>query len=140
MRFRLLRSRAFWFGVPGLVFLLWLWGDSKDHVTSLTFHGKPGIHFRQRPAGMRLILWENSNHSGNPRFGAERILIEDDYAATRAELLEQIDLAWVVDQDRSYLISLPYWKLLAGYLLLWAAVLIWRWRKYAAAFRAEDAG
>jgi hypothetical protein len=25
MRFRLLSSRAFWFGVPGLVFLLWAW-------------------------------------------------------------------------------------------------------------------
>ena len=34
-RFRLFRSRAFWFGVPGLMFLLWAWADSMRYNLSL---------------------------------------------------------------------------------------------------------
>lgn len=34
MRLRLVRSRVFWFGVPGLVFLLWGWWDSSRWESS----------------------------------------------------------------------------------------------------------
>lgn len=29
------RSRLFWLGVPGLVFLMWLWWDSMNHSTTI---------------------------------------------------------------------------------------------------------
>ena len=31
------RSRLFWLGLPGLVFMLWAWGDSTRHVSSLSW-------------------------------------------------------------------------------------------------------
>lgn len=62
------RSRLFWLGLPGLVFLLWLWWDSMSYSTtvSLSWEGRSGGVFAPTTEGLSVAhacgsvhLWEN---------------------------------------------------------------------------------
>ena len=122
MRFRLFRSRAFWFGVPGLVFLLWAWRISHSHYTNFGFAGNGGGLVGQLD-GEAVILWESTGFapSTSAKLG-HYSLAPDQMRATKRDL-GTARSRW----DRWLFV--PHWFLLVAYLQVWVGLLIWRtWR------------
>jgi hypothetical protein len=58
-RFRLFRSKAFWFGVPGLVGLLWGWWVSMGHISTAAV-GQTRYWRIAQSAGEVLVSWDMS--------------------------------------------------------------------------------
>jgi hypothetical protein len=150
------RSRLFWLGLPGLVFLLWAWGYS-----NLTRHEfrigseRGGVAFTQGK-----VFWVHleldASHSaafdlsdgdvaiwrcppemsftpqsigtgdfleGSPLYGDDRR--RRWFPPLRWEALR-------VNPDTGYrFISLPYWLLTAGFVVVWATAVVMRQRRKA---------
>jgi hypothetical protein len=130
--YRLLRSPAFWSGVPGLVFLLWGWGLSIRHISSAGIGlARPwGIG---QAAGEVVAVW---NSEGSPewrKFGARHEGVSAEYArAWKMRLAEQGE--WT--SGLRYIV-IPYSAVVLAYTLVWIGLVVWRWRKHRA-LRPED--
>lgn len=121
MRFRLFRSRAFWFGVPGLVFLLWGWWVSMGHASYAGFGG-PSHWTIGQCGGEVFVRW----HSGeSPDW---RIFKAGHEKASVEQLREWKDDAAEYWTTSGYFL-LPYRLLVLYYLAVWAGLLTWRKRK-----------
>ena len=63
-RFRLLRSKAFWFGVPGLVGLLWGWWVSMGHLSVASYGSGRNEWMIGQSAGELVMGWNwDGGHS-----------------------------------------------------------------------------
>jgi len=128
MRFRLFRSRAFWFGVPGLVFLLWGWWISMWDYYGAGFSGGP-------PSGVGCFAGEVSAFWNLNGWPAERFYTWHVEAPPMGSARE-----WPVNVDVSRgdpafrHVYIPYWSLVFGYVVAWIGVLIWRKRKFEKRF------
>ena len=127
MHFRLLRSRALWLGVPGLVFLLWAWGDSMRHATSIRCLWKVGFQVTQISGTATFAVWRDSLAVGFPDFEGDRREMPDEHAVARAKLFAEVDLAWMRADESPRSISVRHPVVLAGYLFPWSALIAWRW-------------
>jgi hypothetical protein len=126
-RFRLFRSRAFWLGMPGLVFLLWLWSQSVPRGFIATWTGGPGSFKFSNEQGA--ILVTRSPRGSDINFGTE--FWKDGWPAKedpKAEWWPQPEASRHADGMRYW--TLPYWLLGAVYLIPWSGLVIWRWRKF----------
>ena len=143
MRFRLFRSRAFWFGVPGLVFLFWAWGDSsrwesKGSVSA----GRWYCHLTQGQGYLQLQVSRGDppvpvTFSGerSARISGREIWLEWRYRPQwRHHELEpgQQGSFYVSHGLVSDTLILPHWFLLLIYLIPWGGVMFWRLRKIRA--------
>jgi hypothetical protein len=121
-RFRLFRSRAFWFGVPGLAALLWGWWVSMGHRSWIDFGGWGiGLSAGELYAYQILDGWpswpdvEVGQIEADPEEALEwkRMLVEPPQTIAHF-----------------HIIFIPYYWPVVGYLATWAGLLIWRKRKY----------
>ena len=128
----LVRSLTLWFGLFGLVFLLWAWADSFERSSGAWVQrGRPFVTARNHSSTVQLA-WgyvEPGNNAGISReisSDPERPLL---WARPRFEK-ERGGSASIIT------LRLPHWLLLCLYLPAWAILLAWRRRKRAAAGKA----
>ena len=146
------RSRLFWLGVPGLLFLLWAWGDS-NRLGRRVFlqpgwvystHGKLLWYCVQSDGSLRVAI-SLRDATATP-VSAPAILPKVRHSAPLRRFFTSTvpvrvserrwlpPVRWTAERfnPRSsyYLLSVPYWLLTAGYASLWLAVLAgWQRRK-----------
>lgn len=123
-RFRLFRSRAFWFGVPGLVFLLWAWGLSKSHISYVVFEGFSSDVLVGQLDGELVLVPDYVKMIGGGWWASYH---------TRSTPGEVEDVKSWLNSLRltGHSVNLiPHGWLVAGYGLGWAGVIGWRWRKH----------
>jgi hypothetical protein len=139
-RFRLFRSRAFWFGVPGLAFLLWAWADSVKTSTTCWGGKNPLVHLTQEENYLQLQLTRFPATAGSSSWtwGGER--------TPRATT--NIWPRWIYrpqwrhfDDPGGWKGSihtspatfdqwiLPHWFMVLLYVLPWSGAVAWLWRK-----------
>lgn len=132
MRFRLFRSRAFWFGVPGLVFLLWGWTSSMHQHTSL-FHREVGV-----------CQFDTGQIQFNTIPEREKKWLPP-YRVSRSEWHDSTGDSWFNNRGRMFtrqgdeiLMVIPFWKAVVGYLTFWIVIIGWReWRRWREAKISE---
>lgn len=125
MRFRLFRSRAFWFGVPGLVFLLWGWWVARSHESGVGFWGPRFCGIGQM-GGRVYAYWHSTGFPDwqNFYFWHWEMTMEDASKTMKVR---------ANSEDRSPAfrhVSVSYCWLVASYGVAWAGVVGWRSRKY----------
>ncbi len=146
MRFRLFRSRVFWFGVPGLVFLLWGWADSaksefKGHVTAGTWF----VHLTQG-AGYLQLQFTRGGLASPWSSSAQRVPRVSGgggwpgWSYVPQWRHHETPVGWIGSFYNSYpsvsnTLILPHWFLLALYAVPWCGLILWRWRRFAAVRR-----
>lgn len=120
MRFPLFRSRAFWFGVPTLLFLLWAWVDSTRNIIEIE---------KNSPWGSFAILHLDSAIEvcrapvGSPFAFSDRVW------RGRYVTKDPVPRIWwpAVKAERDHLgrpfVLLPYWLLVLTYLAAWSWVI-----------------
>ncbi len=128
MRFRPFRSRTFWFGVPGLVFLLWAWGVSYRYQTMLEMGGLDSAGFMQ--VGGKVFAFHHFPGlpaRRTPTFSHEALALED---------ILKVERGWSgyskVGNRGFEAYSIPHYALVSAYVLVWAGLVAWRARKYRA--------
>ena len=131
MRFRLFRSRVFWFGVPGLVFLLWGWWFSMGTISTMTL----GEYSFKKPR-----RWEIGQAAGDVYAtwgvgGWPEWKFHSDHSEMRVNARRhwRRNLTWMRagDPNFRYLIIGQHW-LVVGYLVTWSGLVFWRKWKYRA--------
>ena len=76
MRFLFWRSKAFWLGLPGLVFLGWGWWHSMGHYSKLNFgmpHGPVLFHER----GELCAIWRDPGYTDRFRIEESDTMMAD---------------------------------------------------------------
>ena len=134
MRYRIHRSLVFWFGLAGLVFLVWAWGISMKRWTQVSYSsGKSYTNLWLAQARIGLLTdMAASRKSFAPdwSFGS--------FDLTEADWTGRTDThfpGWESPTNhhapgvrvRQWII--PHWMVVASYALVWAGVLGWRWRR-----------
>ena len=125
MRFRLFRSRAFWFGVPGLVFLLWGWWVSmgqRSYVVAASDVSE--LLFGQIDGEVVLI-----RGSGPVPPLDEWVLAHDGLMTSMAEGIKKEEQE-LEDAGISRVVFIPYHWPVLGYVAVWAGLIFWRSRNY----------
>ncbi|WP_264500644.1 hypothetical protein [Luteolibacter flavescens] len=124
------RSLAFWAWVPGLVFLLWLWGKSSQQGFVATWTGSAGS-FKFDSVGGALVV-TRAPRGSYIDFGTE---FWSDGWLTKEPLVPRWWARASVERrpDGMRHWVLPYWLLTAAYLVPWSAAVGWRWRRYRVA-------
>lgn len=145
MRFRLFRSRAFGFGVPGLVFLLWAWADSgRFESTLIAAKDQRFISFSQEPGYFRIqsslydkVLPTAVTRTRTPRANPSASWFPKSAKSAGMPRFwhDQLRPGWIgirynTERMSSDFVTLPYWFLLSLYMLPWAAVAAWRWMRF----------
>jgi hypothetical protein len=139
MRFPLFRSRAFWFGLPTLLFLLWAWEDSTRTNTLLMGKGPWGsFSFEHRDSAIEVCRAP----VGSP------FPFPDHWFRGQYMTKEPVDPApriwWpAVKAERDSVgrpfIRTPHWLLVLTYLAAWTLVIAFRRRHWMKARRTGAA-
>ena len=118
------RSRLFWLGLPGLVFLLWGWWISMGHQSAAGF---PGNAFIGQMGGE---VFACSDSGGWPMWG--------DFSSMHREItvaeVRELKNWWAAETETSpslRMILIPYYWPVLAYTVTWLLTLAW-WqrRKY----------
>ena len=127
MRFRLFRSRAFWFGVPGMVFLFWGWWLSMGHKSEMGRMGTSPWRLGQS-AGEVYAWWDSARGLDLRNVEVWHYKLPAANARGSRNLL-----LWQREEKSSFrLVFIPYHWLVSAYLAGWAVLVIWRIRKFKA--------
>lgn len=148
MRFRLFRSRAFWFGVPGLVFLLWGWWDSSRWESNGSVSASRWFCDLMQRRGYVQIDVSRSDSPGSVshhrarmvKFSGERSPLAPGqenrpewqyWPQWRHHELKPLTRGSISIRRSgvSDVLILPHWFLSLLYLLPWCGVIYWRFRK-----------
>ncbi len=161
------RSRLFWLGLPGLVFLLWTWVNSNSILWFLYLpegsisssggkllweeHRSDQLHWVhvdlgrgdvevKAPGGLVALP------GGRPIFSGYTAGPPWTFASIRWRAKEQSwfpEARWraeEINHDTSYrLISLPYWLLTSGYVAGWLLTLAWWQRRKSCLLKLHTA-
>jgi hypothetical protein len=125
MKFRPLRSKTLWFGVAGLVPVLWVWRDSTLNRSAISLRRTHGIEASQMygEVALRHTIWEHpqakwsfflEHRELGPR-GWEELLSESQRAWWNYQIVGEFVIAW--------------WQIATSYCIIWLAVLCWRLKK-----------
>ena len=125
MRSRLFRSRVFWLGVPGLVFLLSGWWISMGHSSQVAGGGVYQWWIGQ-VAGDVVMCWDPERWPDWGNFHAEHDEISGEDAR---EWKTQLARIREVEPDYRYAV-VPYYTLVLSYLAVWLGFVVWRSQKY----------
>ncbi|WP_264488963.1 hypothetical protein [Luteolibacter arcticus] len=140
-QFRLSRSRAFWLGVPGLVFFLWAWVDSMKVETVALIEWRSSsmpdavIHEAGCLKYCRLVYY------GRIWWPQGLSVRRDKSMLTNASLLPQP--GWQEAQWSGDVIittpgwRLPHWLLVLAYGGLWTTLILWQWTLFRRTVRQE---
>ncbi|MCW1883904.1 hypothetical protein OKA04_04140 [Luteolibacter flavescens] len=123
------RSRLFWLGVPGFLFLMWAWTDSNVRVTQFNCEGREAACVIQ-------------SRSGAINFDAQNGDWGEMSFSSHSEPLDGMEERWfpaafspeTKDDDPFDPVNQPaevaYWAIVLGYMMLWGAtVAVWQRRK-----------
>ena len=135
MTFRLFRSRAFWFGIPGLVFLSWSWMDSMSHYSGLSYpRVKPGYDLVSQEKSSILFAWWTDAAALPPPVSPGDpgpSLLSWRVASKSPPVILFPGFAYSMEDGagvgKRHQLQLPHWILLASYLAAWFIVMFWRW-------------
>ncbi|RYD68613.1 MAG: hypothetical protein EOP83_00545 [Verrucomicrobiaceae bacterium] len=142
MRFRLFRFRTFWFGVPGLVFLLWAWADSMKVSTRAVivrksillsdsvYHHAGSLDFVHWPNSWGGSLWPRQCRVTRQRSDAHGWF---PLPGIRGHSV------WIGTAFHTSRLVIPHWCLVSLYLIAWAGLIGWRWRTVRRALRQSPA-
>jgi len=138
VRFRLHRSRVFWFGLPGLLFILWAWADSMRYHSSVVLHrGMNGgtDTIRQFLGTIDFRWWlrtpEPSLALKHWRYPFLREPHEHRKVLPQPITFKQQDFSYGKVVKTRAIIIIPHWLILLTYLLVWGGLLLWRWKAHA---------
>jgi hypothetical protein len=127
MRFRPLRSKAFWFGLPGLVFLLWTWELSKTCRTHVTANSDVSeLLFGQVDGDVVLIRGPGPL----PPHG-EWEIVHEPLTPGLAESIKR-EARELAEAGISTVFFVPHGWLVAAYLSAWSGLAVWRRAKHGA--------
>ena len=139
------RSRLFWLGVPGLVFLMWAWWDSGGNTTGVRWYR--GREFLRAEVGVGHLELSRTTEL-KPR---KRIILNP-FAVSRDELYEEETDRTVRRRDRQWDfrpaferpqpesvdpfepmfkvsgIGIAVWMIVLSYLVLWLGT-VWAWQR-----------
>jgi hypothetical protein len=131
-------SRLFWFGVPGLAFLLWLWADSENSSTYYSFRWKTpsyrgfGIGCQHGQIGG----WIGRPYQGfaNPGSQTGSYSYRGRIDKSRRDQINKDGPWWYEWESRSkdrLGFSVDCWLLVLAYVITWLASLLgWqRWKR-----------
>lgn len=125
MSFRFFRSKTFWFGVPGLVGLLWGWWVSMGHHSMAGFLG-PRLVVAGQIQGEVYAHSEGSGWLDWSGFICWHEPVPVDHASELKSALarqrEQVSTAGFV--------FVRYYRVVLCYIVVWTGLLIWRQRKF----------
>jgi hypothetical protein len=151
----LYRSRLFWLGVPGLVFLLWVWWDSGGYVSFAAY--ERGNELRQVEVGRGGVLWtyafdpKPTGHAAVRPFRAERIELAKMGVETKGRRLDfseafkrerrMVSLPAFGVKKEVHTVLLALWVIVLGYIAMWlGGVFAWRWWKVRVMRRLTEMG
>jgi hypothetical protein len=142
MRFCLSRSRAFWFGLPGSVFLLWAWADSMTTAThaaimwkkssisdSVTHHGG-SLDIAHWAGSFGVSLWPKEFRVQRQPRGDAKDWFPVPGIREHGILSGSLHLTSRV--------VIPHWCLVSLYLISWSGLMGWRWWTYRRASHAAQ--
>jgi hypothetical protein len=137
---RFYRSRLFWLGVPGLVFLVWGWWDSGGYTSHVSWQS--GREIRQLEVNRGCVVWMTTVDlrsavpvPGEP-FHAGRYELKGeggrhfDFAVPFERKTDdlKVSVAWMDMTLHSARLAL--WVVVVFYAVMWMAmVFAWQWRK-----------
>jgi hypothetical protein len=132
MRFPLFRSRAFWFGVPTLLFLLWAWVDSTRNLTEVgrespwgsfaVEHWNSAVVLSRAPVGSPFNFYNMSLRGPYPTKDPAPTVW---WPAAKAER----------DHVGRPFVQIPHWLLVLAYLGAWSLIIAFRRRHWMKARR-----
>ena len=127
MRFRLFRSRAFWLGVPGLVFLVWGWWVSMGHVSEIGFTG-PSRWWIAQNTGEVNVSWHSGEWPDRANF----------YTVHR-EAVPEVERRWKMELAKFHeghpiyrCVFIPNYAVIFAYVAVCGGFVFLRSRKYRA--------
>ena len=126
------RLRSFWFGLPGCLFLLWLWGMSLRWGYNFTWkNGTEGIFVRTEQRGEIELGWRSDAGWRVPQGRSLQTWKQGDGGPSVTEDAPCFPLPrnTTVKPLGSHSAMLPYWLLLAIYSAVWGGVVAWFWRR-----------
>ena len=135
---RFYKSRLFWLGVPGLVFLLWVWWDSGRYESSVYWSEKKWEVFAGVYGGKAhfCLSWALGGTVFMEVHDADRVewgMAKGDVnpRARRFDFVEGFALETDSSADyRSFDLQVGLWMIVASYVALWlGAVVVWERRK-----------
>jgi hypothetical protein len=143
---RVYRSRLFWLGVPGLVFLVWAWWDSGERVSSVRWVQGDDWHIVCLSRGR--LEWQRQKYiRTSPMWG----IVVDPFGMGRGlhgevpRLMERLTPAFSTTKDESVMEldfevrSMALWVPGACHVMIWlGAVFWWQRRKRKAANRLTE--
>lgn len=142
MHHRLFRSRLFWLGLPGLIFIAWAWmsplfsGEGKYFSARWIAPGNFYQGFGATQDFHRMQLWLGRPYAGigNPfrQTGITSRSFPFDARRHSWSVNERgpIWFDWGNPSADSFTIAVDYWLMAPAYLTLWtAAVILWQYRK-----------
>jgi hypothetical protein len=125
MRFRPLRSRAFWLGLPGLVFLLWGWWVSMGHFSVAGTQGVKLWGIGQT-GGEVFAVWSSDGWPSWRKFD-----VVHEVMPVEGIRHWRMTLAAGRESDPAFrYVLIPYGWPVIGYGALWAGLMLWRREKY----------
>ena len=126
VKFRLFRSRAFWFGVPGLVFLLWGWWVSMGHLSVASYGSGRNEWMIGQSAGELVMGWNWDGGQMSQGLNGDHLQMPPG-----GEVEWRVGLARYCDSDVTLrFVFIPFQWPVLGYVAVWAGLLIWRKRKF----------
>ncbi|QJE94386.1 hypothetical protein [Luteolibacter luteus] len=136
MRYRPFRSLSFWFGIPGLIFLLWAWVDSMHYDSKVSY--KAGCRLSDGTLTSRYTSASNSGANvalSWTRPDVSYKLLSHHFDSTKRDPREQT--SWLplpsYHANRSYPgiiyynLSIPHWFLILSYGFLWIVGILFQW-------------
>ena len=120
------RSRAFWSGLPGLVFLLWGWWMSTGHQSGMWPDGAGSWEVGQL-AGEVYMFWESDEWPDWGNFHVSNVEIP---LETARELKRKMVL-WRGDDPTIRRVFIAYYWPVLAYVATWLLTLAWWQRRMA---------
>lgn len=117
------RSRIFWLGLPGLLFLLWGWKGCSESAKGIAWRHNDFAAFASTFSG-EISVGKDNGDGRSQGYRSWNVLVDQpDSGPLAPEIIRDPSVAGV-------LIDLPVWLLLVGYLVTWLLTLaLWQRRK-----------
>lgn len=136
MRYRPFRSLSFWFGIPGLIFLLWAWVDSMHYNSEVSYKAE----CRLSDGTLTNRHTSASNSGGDVTISGGRPdvsykLLAHHFDSKSRDAREQTSWlplpSYLVNRNYPgtiyYSLSTPHWFLILCYAFLWTVLILLQW-------------
>ncbi|MCW1926549.1 hypothetical protein OKA05_28615 [Luteolibacter arcticus] len=143
------RSRHFWLGVPGLVFLLWAWWDSGGYMSTVEWNWNGGKREHLVWVAVGDVTWQCTTHqerSAGVNFSTRRNPLANfgggargrqfDVPPAFSRSLDDGEFAWIGVAVEEAHVAL--WVIAGSYAVAWLGVVAWWQRRKARVVRRQQ--